>query len=107
MTDISEQIDHLKANVDLNINKGSCKDNEIYNNCSIRCIPLMFGSTILQDDYNNYFPQISHYDVILGSDIGFDVSLHSLLAKSVYCFSSEFSVTLIAEEVRWKDIYAW
>mmetsp|Transcript_5496 Transcript_5496/g.8149 ORF Transcript_5496/g.8149 Transcript_5496/m.8149 type:complete len:177 (-) Transcript_5496:25-555(-) len=111
MSDICEQMEHLKANIDLNTVKRSSGDygsNDFFNGCNIRCIPLMFGSAIIhEENKNDFFPQISNFDVILGSDIGFDISLHTLLAKSINGLAGEFTVTLIAEEVRWKDIYTW
>lgn len=53
----------------------------------------------------------STFDVVIGSDIGYDVSLHEPLCHSIQSFlalpSENPRLVLIAEEVRWKDIYDW
>ena len=43
----------------------------------------------------------------MGSDIGYDVSLHGPLADSLCLLASEDTSIVIAEEIRWRDIYDW
>jgi hypothetical protein len=62
------------------------------------------------DDLN--LPENSSYDVLIGSDLGYDVNILEQLSKSIsHILNRETKnipvLGLLAEEVRWKDIYGW
>jgi predicted nicotinamide N-methyase len=75
-TDMPAQIQHIERNVDLN--RTSLKGDFI-------CIPLLFGQT--DSDLRHELQQVGGQDwvidVIIGADVGYDVSLHEPLAATI------------------------
>lgn len=62
--------------------------------------------------------ELQTFDVILGADIGYDLSLHEPIKRSIttllqkpYPLRGDIPCTprvvLLVEEIRWGDIYAW
>jgi hypothetical protein len=107
LTDLECQLDILKDNVELNRRfwTASAASNSLVCECDVRVVKHEFGdiqggATLVQS---------LDIEVILGSDIGYDVNLLELLSQSLHLFvmSPSFTVALIAEEVRWKDVYEW
>lgn len=45
-------------------------------------------------------------DIVVGADIGFDVSLHDPIKRVLSTINPTVGV-LLCEEVRWKDIFSW
>ena len=132
LTDLKSQQSHLLRNIELNYASwdSSCT--------SVSAGVLSFGDTSVTDN----IPQIACdsgcspdlFDVVLGADVGYDLSLHepiartvtSLLSSHLPCKSSDppfnsvlshsstiatkqpvTRTALLAEEVRWRDIHCW
>lgn len=57
----------------------------------------------------SYLAETHQVEVVLGSDIGYDLSLLELLNASTQTFATFplFNMALLAEEVRWNDVYTW
>ena len=96
ITDLGCQMTNIQNNIDINKEKTS--------GCDISCLPLPFGDNIssLGLDYG--------FDIVLGADIAFDLSLHSLIVDtllSVNKTGDKYPIALLSEEIRWKDIYQW
>ena len=133
LTDLELQLDVLKYNVGLNLriwNESSTEqmffsstDNMYVNNtteaylsqslygqnrecvCECDVVAHEFG------DLHSCLHLVNMYDieVILGSDIGYDVGLLDKLSDTLSTLvrAPSFSQALLAEEMRWKDVYAW
>lgn len=103
LTDLAEQQIILKENIDLNRYLWS-------SSCNCQAEILLFGDKVTGD-----------FDVLIGSDIGYDNSLHAPIAETLKSFCSrqmfnkqseadeiinKFKILLV-EEVRWNDIFEW
>ena len=104
MTDIDNQVPIIQENINLNRYLRSLKGRGIqdsFNSCQVTCSSMWFGERVgdIEED---------KYDVILGADIGYDVSLQEPIAMTLYSgLVNKKSFALLAEEVRWKDVYSW
>lgn len=100
LTDLEEQIPHLQSNVDLN--------KHLFKEGTVVCCPLAFG-----EDCNlikKYFNSNSLVDILIGTDIGFDISLHSPLSFTIKSFfnpsvSTPDSIAYVVEECKKDDSF--
>jgi predicted nicotinamide N-methyase len=113
LTDISSQQSHLKKNIELNrhIWEDNCK--------RVDFAVMHFGDgNLVYDSNERVMDELQVFDVILGADIGYDLSLHEPIKKTITTLlqqpcplrgdiPSTPRVVLLAEEIRWGDIYAW
>ena len=136
LTDISTQQSHLQRNIDLNYTS--------YNeHCEhVKCATLFFGDDKLTYQSNHTLCSsddildekkkvgltggLQDFDVILGADIGYDLSLHEPIAVTLTsllrqqrhrldCVSTDTPCScpvgrrtvILVEEIRWKDIHEW
>lgn len=107
LTDIPEQMSHLQKVIDMNSRQ--CPS------CVFVCVPFTFGESYKDlyerlSKFDSIFPDLRSklvFDIVFGSDIAFDVSLHTPLATSINSLLSIASKVVLVEEVRWKDIYQW
>lgn len=105
MTDIPSQLPLLKHNIEMNKStlRSLAANDPNSDSINVQCLPHYFGSgPIVAADGS-----LLEFDLILGSDIGYDLSLHSPLVKSLLELSHAETQILIVEEVRWRDIYQW
>lgn len=129
LTDLPQQLPVVQQNIELNHPPISTDasaftvrgDNDRrYSNRGIFCNQLEFGKALLntEGDYASRLDSstdCSHYvdhdyqqfDVVLGSDIGYDLALHEPLLHTVKSSCKRSGRVLIAEEIRWKDIHQW
>jgi hypothetical protein len=80
---------------------------------------MHFGDgNLVYDSNERVMDELQVFDVILGTDIGYDLSLHEPIKKTITTLlqqpcplrgdiPSTPRVVLLAEEIRWGDIYAW
>jgi predicted nicotinamide N-methyase len=113
LTDITSQQSHLKKNIELNryIWEDNCE--------LVDFAVLHFGDENLVYNSNERVrDELQVFDVILGADIGYDLSLHEPIKKTIttllqqpYPLRGDIPCTprvvLLAEEIRWGDIYVW
>jgi predicted nicotinamide N-methyase len=121
LTDITSQQSHLEKNIELN--------RHIWErNCELVDFAVLhFGDESLvynskeccnvDKKHEGVRDKLQVFDVILGADIGYDLSLHepiketltTLLHPSSLSCDIPFTprVVLLAEEIRWKDIHNW
>eukprot|EP01038_Epipyxis_sp_PR26KG_P007637 gene7637-10396_t len=98
ITDIEAQVELIQQNIDLNFNE----DEDVIMKPTTKC--LYFGE---EDDVTQ------HYDIIIGTDIGYDLSLHQPISTTISSILNRSSIhnsncyCIIVEEIRWLDIYQW
>lgn len=113
LTDLNVQEEVVQDNIALN------RDSFEGCGCIVRFRPLPFGdsldrSLIEGNISSQYYP----IDVILGADIGYDISLHQPIVETLKSLTAEDAmldsntyhyerIILLAEEIRWKDIFCW
>lgn len=102
LTDLDVQMDCLQKNINLNSNLWLNRKDVV------SCQPLPFGEDLFNtvDEYSKFSNSCA--TIVIGCDIGYDISLHPLIGMSLqniyrYC---DFML-ILAEEIRWKDIYQW
>lgn len=103
-SDIDHQEEILVENI--NMNRHLWQE---FTSCSFR--PLNFGDSVptMCSDGSG------EYDVLLGSDIGYDSTLHEPLYSTILSFFGPHSMrtnsrpkeVFLAEEIRWKDVFSW
>ena len=135
LTDISAQQFHIERNIEINRPhwEGRC--------ARVESGVLQFGDTRVSklsslSGYQEISEIGSNFQVVLGADIGYDLSLHEPIARtlsfllnskrklhSVACSNdiirgtedynrmislhSEVKIALLVEEIRWHDIHRW
>jgi predicted nicotinamide N-methyase len=105
-TDLESQLVTVTENIELN------RELFIRNNVQVAVIPYSFGQSA--DDFYGALKSKGldwSVDVIVGADIAYDVSLHDPLYQTLEQFlrhpRNPAELAIIAEEMRWKDIYNW
>jgi hypothetical protein len=132
MTDLHDQLSILQTNISLN--------EKILTNCEVNCACLNFSDTNMYSIDGKLIHQNDNclvFDLIIGTDLGYDLLLHELLSKSLHYYlnlncneDTENNITedneslkiknnfdfprteqniklLLVEEVRWNDIFNW
>ena len=132
LTDLKSQQSHLLRNIELN--RASWDSSCTLVSAGV----LQFGDTSVTDNIpqtasdSGCCPKV--FDVVLGADVGYDLSLHEPIARTVTSLLSSRSpcdsfgrpissmssqssivetnqpftrIALLAEEVRWRDIHCW
>jgi hypothetical protein len=104
LTDLMEQLPCIQTNIDLNASIWQSNSNRSCIVC--RCLPFGDSCASVVSELN-----CSNELVIIASDIGFDLSLHNLILQTIKNIRMEFKKhnisILIAEEIRWSDIFQW
>lgn len=98
LTDLEMQIPIIRRNIYLNQSLFDAS------RCEVSAASFSFGSTA--GTLNNY--GLSEVDLVLGADIGYDIELHFPIVQSLQSLlENSGTVIVLAEEIRWKDIYGW
>ena len=111
LTDLDCQLDILRRNVDMN--RRICEATSNSTMCECTVMKHAFGDIRSQtrdsDTDAENASLLLDIEVVLGSDIGYDVDLLDKLSQSLEVLVRPlcFTVALLAEEVRWNDVYEW
>lgn len=90
VTDLDCNLNHMSRIIERNLANLACP---------VETAVISFG---VQSKFHN-----KSFDVILGADIGFDLSLHSDIKKTLLSLSTKATRIILCEEIRWKDIFDW
>lgn len=117
LTDLDCQLDILRQNVELNrIHLRQFSKDNFDSSDSQYCDGSESESVceVMRHEFGDVLgprglAQTLRIEVVLGSDIGYDVDLQGRLSVSVSALLAHpcFGLALLAEEVRWKDVYQW
>ena len=123
LTDLECQLNVLRGNVDMNrrIWESAASNNKTICDCvvlkhefgDVHALTRAQSSASVAEsqihDNDNDVSLLLGVEVVLGSDIGYDVDLLDKLRQSLRVLVRPlcFTAALLAEEVRWKDVYTW
>ena len=104
LSDIDSQLHVIEENIEMNKYARTVRsklEHDLFTKCEVSCTSIWFGEAVVEDFEDQY-------DIILGADIGYDISLHSPLATTIASsLVNKRVVALLCEEVRWRDVYGW
>lgn len=127
LTDILSQQSHLQSNIKLNrpYFEGTCDnvdsavlhfgDQELTYQARF-CDTCHVENPLIQEGFG-----LQTFDVVLGADIGYDLSLHQPITRTLSSLLRGYAsdekgdsaasimprIALLAEEIRWSDIHKW
>jgi predicted nicotinamide N-methyase len=90
VTDLACNIEHMTSIIDRNAHALGCP---------VTAAVIEFG---VQSAFD-----ADSFSLILGADIGFDISLQPLIRSTLLSLAGEHTRIILCEEVRWKDIFNW